>query len=88
VLPDPNDRPTLSVDEAAVLLGISRSACYRAVAAGQVPGLRFGRTWRVPTGPLVSLLGLNVGQALAFDDGGSGDRSALPALRRIRGRSA
>jgi excisionase family DNA binding protein len=62
VLPDPTVTPTISVEAAAEVLGISRSACYRAVQAGQVPGLRFGRTWRVPVAPLRTLLGMDVAQ--------------------------
>jgi excisionase family DNA binding protein len=50
--------PTLSVEHAAELLGVSRSAAYRAVAAGQLPSLRLGRRIYVPTAPLLAMLGL------------------------------
>jgi excisionase family DNA binding protein len=56
---DLETRPTLSVDEAAVLLGISRSSAYAAVKAGQIPSLSFGRRLRVPTAALVRLLALD-----------------------------
>ena len=52
--------PTLSVAEAARLLGISRSSGYTLAAQGHfpVPVLRLGRSFRVPTAPLLTLLGL------------------------------
>jgi excisionase family DNA binding protein len=49
--------PTISVEEAAELLGISRSAAYRAAKAGQLKTLRMGRRLRVPTAPLLRMLG-------------------------------
>ncbi len=50
-------RATMTVEEAAALLGISRSAAYRAVAAGQLPTIRLGRRLLVPTAKLEALLG-------------------------------
>jgi excisionase family DNA binding protein len=50
--------PVISVDQAAKLLGVSRSAAYRAVATGQLPSLRLGRRVYVPTAPLLAMLGL------------------------------
>jgi excisionase family DNA binding protein len=49
--------PTISVEEAAVLLGISRSAAYRAAKAGQLVTFRVGRRLLVPTAPLLRILG-------------------------------
>jgi len=49
--------PTISVEEAAGLLGVSRSAAYRAAKAGQLTTLRMGRRLRVPTAPLLRMLG-------------------------------
>jgi excisionase family DNA binding protein len=49
--------PTISVEQAAKLLGVSRSAAYRAAASGQLPTLAFGRRLRVPTAPLLRMLG-------------------------------
>jgi excisionase family DNA binding protein len=49
--------PTISVEEAAGLLGVSRSAAYRAAKAGQLKTLRMGRKLRVPTAPLLRMLG-------------------------------
>ena len=48
----------LKVEQASALLGISRSAAYRAVAAGDLPSVRFGSRLYVPTALLLELLGL------------------------------
>ena len=42
------ERLTLTVAEAARLLGISRGACYEAIRVGQVPSIRIGRRVLVP----------------------------------------
>ena len=48
----------LKVEQASTLMGISRSAAYRAVAAGDLPSVRFGCRLYVPTARLLELLGL------------------------------
>lgn len=50
--------PTLSVEHAAKLLGVSRSSAYRAAANGQLPTISFGRRLLVPTHRLLEMLGL------------------------------
>ena len=50
--------PTLSVEHAAKLLGVSRSSAYRAAANGQLPTISFGRRLLVPTRQLLEMLGL------------------------------
>jgi excisionase family DNA binding protein len=42
-----------------MLLGVSRSAAYRAVAAGQLPVLRLGRRIYIPTARLLAMLGVS-----------------------------
>jgi excisionase family DNA binding protein len=42
------DCVVLTVEEAAKLLRIGRSAAYEAVRRGELPALHFGRTIRVP----------------------------------------
>ncbi len=49
--------PTISVEEAGELLGISRRSAYRAAATGELPTLRLGRRLLVPTPRLRKLLG-------------------------------
>jgi excisionase family DNA binding protein len=48
--------PTISVEHAAELLGVSRSAAYRAAKAGQLVTFRVGRRLLVPTAPLLRML--------------------------------
>lgn len=51
-------RGTLSVEEAAALLGIGRDAVYSAVHAGTLPRLPVpGRVVRLPAGHLLEILG-------------------------------
>lgn len=38
-----DDRLTLTVDEAARLLGIGRGAAYEAIHRGEIPAIRIGR---------------------------------------------
>ena len=58
-LPHHMDLPgLLKVEQASALMGISRSAAYRAVAAGDLPSVRFGCRLYVPTARLLELLGL------------------------------
>jgi excisionase family DNA binding protein len=48
----------LSVEQACELLGLSRSAGYRAAAAGHIPTIRWGHRLYVPTTRLLELLGV------------------------------
>lgn len=50
--------PTITVEEAGELLGLSRSAAYRAADKGDLPTIRFGRRLFVPTPRLLTLLGV------------------------------
>ena len=49
--------PTLTVEQAGELLGVSRYAAYRAAGTGELPVLRIGRRMLVPTPRLLALLG-------------------------------
>jgi excisionase family DNA binding protein len=53
--------PMLGIADAARYLGISRTTAYSLAAAGElpVPVLRIGHSYRVPTAPLLEVLGLN-----------------------------
>lgn len=58
IVPDLTAMPaTMTIPEAARLLGISRSAAYRAVARGEIPTIRIGRRLLVPTAKLYTMLG-------------------------------
>ena len=50
------DRLTLTVEEAAGLLGISRTLAYELVTRGELPSLRLGRRLVVPRRALEALL--------------------------------
>lgn len=56
--PDRSDRRrTLTVAEAAELLGISKSAAYDFVRSGELPAIRLGRRVLIPESALLRLLG-------------------------------
>lgn len=50
------ERLTLTVEEAASLLGISRNLAYELVADGRLPSIRLGRRVLVPRQALYRLL--------------------------------
>ena len=59
VVPDPEQQPPMSVEEAGRFLGLGRTAAYEAVKRGEIPVLRFNaRTLRVPTAELRRMLSL------------------------------
>lgn len=51
-----DERLTLTVAEAAYLLGISKSAAYDCVRTGELPAIRMGRRLLVPTKALHELI--------------------------------
>ena len=51
-----NDRLALSVEEAAVLLGISRDLAYDLVRRGELPSVKLGRRTVVPRRALETTL--------------------------------
>lgn len=59
-VPDWQRRPTVPVDVAAELLGISRASAFRAVHRGQLPAIRIGRRIVVPTAGLLALLQIEI----------------------------
>lgn len=50
--------PTISVERAGELLGVSRRSAYRAASRGQIPTVRIGRRLLVPTRRLLDMLGM------------------------------
>lgn len=60
-----NDRLTLTVEEAARLLDISRALGYELVARGEVPSIRLGRRIVVPRRALDALLDTTTTEASA-----------------------
>jgi len=91
--------PTLGIPQAARYLGISRATAYRLAACGELPVrvVRVGNSYRVPTTPLLELLGLTslpaAGPAPQPDDdperdatstGPTQDQTAQPAVDAAR----
>lgn len=56
-LPDPKAEPTLTVERAAGVLGVSRGSAYEAARRGELPTIRVGRRLLVPTAALLRLIG-------------------------------
>jgi len=56
--------PTLSVERAGELCGLSRASAYRAAKNGELPTIRLGRRLRVPTARLRAMLGVEAGERL------------------------
>lgn len=52
MIPSAVETPTMTIEEAAALLGISRSSAYAAARRGEIPALRIGNRWIVPTAAL------------------------------------
>jgi len=50
------DKLTLSVEEAAKVLGIGRNLCYDRVKTGEIPVIKIGRRLLVPRSALEKLL--------------------------------
>jgi excisionase family DNA binding protein len=58
VVPDPLLTPTISVEDAGRLLGMSRPSAYAAVQRGDIPCIRIGRRVIIPTAKILAMLGL------------------------------
>lgn len=54
---DLDDRLTVTVEEAASLLHLGRTAAYEAVRRGEIPARRLGRRLVVPVPALLAWLG-------------------------------
>lgn len=52
-------RLTVTVDEAAAILGLGRSAAYEATRRGQIPSRRLGRRIVIPVPLLLDWLGVS-----------------------------
>jgi excisionase family DNA binding protein len=77
VAPPTGTRMTVSVEEAAGLLGIGRDLCYRQVKAGTIPSLRWGNTIVVPVQGLLDLVEEATARAASIRQGaGNGWRSS------------
>jgi excisionase family DNA binding protein len=57
-LPDPHEQPTISVPEAAAILGVHPRTVYNMVTMGDCPHIKLGRLIRIPTAQLLEHYGL------------------------------
>lgn len=70
-LPDPETEPTVSVERAGQVIGISRGSAYEGVRRGEIPSIRIGHRVLIPTAALLRLVGIRIdGPTVAdsFDD--------------------
>ena len=59
--------PTLSVEHAGRLLGLSRSSAYRAVERGDLPTIQLAGRKHVPTARLLTMLGYPVTEPAGWE---------------------
>jgi hypothetical protein len=57
-VPDPASEPTITVDKASAVVGVSRRAGYDAVLRGDWPSIRVGRRLVIPTARFLATVGL------------------------------
>ncbi|MFT4214690.1 MAG: helix-turn-helix domain-containing protein [Microbacterium sp.] len=55
-MPDLNEVRFLTVAEVADLMRVSKMTVYRQVHAGELPAVRFGRSYRVPESAVTAAL--------------------------------
>ena len=65
---DLKDVRFLTVAEVADMMRVSRMTVYRLVHSGELPAIRFGRSFRVPESAVAHML-----QAVTLEEGGVAD---------------
>jgi excisionase family DNA binding protein len=55
-MPDTPDMTLLTVAEVADMMRVSRMTVYRMVHSGELPAIRFGRSYRIPAAAVEDLL--------------------------------
>ena len=60
---DPTSVRFLTVAEVAAALRVSRMTVYRMVHSGELPAIRFGRSFRVPEQALEAIVSGNVAES-------------------------
>lgn len=59
--------PTITVEQAADILGVSRSSAYRAAKNDEIPTFKIGRRLLVPTARLMAMLAIDPATHRAAD---------------------
>lgn len=62
-IPDPREKPWLTVAELAAITGEGQKVIRAALASGQLPCLEIGRYRRIPTAALLLALGISADSA-------------------------
>lgn len=70
VLPDPRERPTLTIRQTAALLGVSLHCAYDAAHRGEIPVIWIGRRMLVPTAALLTMVGLSANPSTGRSEAG------------------
>lgn len=73
-IPDPRERPLITIEETAAIFRWPRSTTYDAANRGELPTLRIGRRLYVKTAQLASLVGLDTDHSAEEGD----DRAPAP----------
>lgn len=81
--PTTPERMTVTVEEAAQLLGIGRSTAYLAVKSGDLPTIRLGRRLLVPRAQIDRMLGVNDERPEAGTPGARETSTIAPAGDRV-----
>jgi excisionase family DNA binding protein len=58
MLPDPKDKPFISVAEALALTPISRGVFYEGLRRGEIPSRRVGKRFLIPTAEFLEWAGV------------------------------
>ena len=61
-------KETVSVAEAAVLLGLSQASTYAAVQNGEIPSIRIGSRWLIPRRGIDEMLGGSAAETSAHSE--------------------
>jgi excisionase family DNA binding protein len=69
-------RLTMTVEEAAEIIGISRTSAYLCAARGELPTRRFGRRVLVLVAPFLAMLGDETGESEGTDPGDDDEDTA------------
>lgn len=69
-------RLTMTVEEAAEIIGISRTSAYLCAARGELPTRRFGRRVLVLVAPFLAMLGDETGESEETDQGDDDEDAA------------
>ena len=74
-----NERRTVTVREAALVLGVSTGVAYAAVRSGELPSVKLGRRVVIPRARLLELLGEDTAPESA-----NGTPTRVPSLESFK----